>query len=148
MRELYHSDTYEDSFIFNMFQISKTHERKDMYCLSHNIFDMRNLRNRSRKRNSVFILARVNHERLKDIYKRYFKFAKERRHAIISSKYQYIHNYFNKTWLLKGLDFGSNCCMNLDSLSTLTKSNYQEENELEFRKRYRQNHPEEDIMDE
>ena len=148
MRELYHSDTYEDSFIFNMFQISKTHERKDIYCFSNNIFvDMRNIRNRSRKLDSTFLLARANYKRLKNVYKRYFKFAKERRHAIISSMYQYIHDDLNKSWLLRGLDFGSNYCMNLDSLSTLTKSNYQEENELEFRKRYRQTHPEEDVMD-
>ena len=147
MREIYHSDTYEDAFIFNMYQISKTHERKDMYCFSHNIFDMRNMRNRSRKRNGTFILAKANYERLKSIYKRYFKFARGRRHAIISSKYQYIHDDLKKVYLLKGLDFGSNCCMNLDSLSTLTKSNYQEENELEYRKRYRQTHLEEDVMD-
>jgi len=145
MRELYHSDTYEDSFIFNMFQISKTHERKDMYCFSRNIFD--DIRNRSRNSISTFLIARANYERLKNIYKKYFKFAKERRHAIISDRYQYIHDDLNKSWLLRGLDFGSNYCMNLDSLSIVTKSNYQEENELEYRKRYRQNHPEEDVMD-
>lgn len=145
MRDEKLHDMYEDAFIFNMFQISKTHKRKDICCFSHNIFDMRNIRNRSIKSNSTFALARVNYERLKDIYKRYFKFAKERRHAIISSVYRYIHDDLNKSWLLRGLDFGSTCYMNLDSLSTLTKSNYLEENELEYRKRYRQNHPEEDV---
>ena len=144
MREIYHSDTYEDSFIFNMFQISKTHERKGMYCFSRNIFD--DIRNRSRNSISTFLIARANYERLKNIYKKYFKFARKRRHAIISSKYQYIHDEINKSWLLRGLDFGSNYCMNLNSLSTLTKSNYQEENELEHGKRYRQNHPE-DVID-
>lgn len=137
-------DMYEDGFIFNMFQISKTHERKDMYCFSHNIFDMRNIRNRSRKSIGTFLTARANYKRLKDTYKRYFNFAKDRRHAIISGKYQYIHDDLNKSWLLRGLNFGSTCYMNLDSLSSLTKTKYQEENELEFRKRYRQNHPEED----